>query len=93
MFKLGLWALVSGILLASAAVCAQNETFLDSVGDFVFHFPRYLEEALSFDDELLQNGTNNTNYLFANGSCSRDLLRIFAGLKQKKLWAIRGMKF
>lgn len=94
MFKFWFCAIAGIVLLAGTTVFAQNDTFLHSVEDLVLHFPRYLENALSLDDESLdlEDESNHTNYLFEKHRCSRDLLRIFTGLKQKKMWAIRGMK-
>lgn len=90
MFKFGLCAISGIVLLAASTICAENDTFLESAEDLVFHFPRYLEEALRLHDASdVELKANQTNYFF--GSCSRDLLRIFTGVRQKKMWAIQGM--
>lgn len=92
MFKFGFFTFAGIILaLAGTTVCAQNETLLESVEDLVRHFPRYLEDALSLDDEFeSEDGTNQTKLGFGQNQCSRDLLRVFTGLRKKQMWAIEG---
>lgn len=91
-FKFWLYTIAGIVLLPASMICAENETFLESAEDLVFHFPRYLEEALNLpdpSDEKLKG--NQSNYLFEKSQCTRDLLRIFTGVRQKKMWAIQGM--
>lgn len=93
MLKLKLCITITIIFLVGMVRCdSDNATRLDESQDLILNFPKYLKIALnSAMDANEQKFASSTDPFFkGNLLCFRDFLRVFAGLKQKNLWAIRG---
>lgn len=92
MLKFGLFALIGIVLLVRLTSADGNGTYLATAGDLILHFPRYMEEALRLElKEEEERVTNSPDqFWFGRNTCFRDFLRIFNGMRKKKLWAFRG---
>ena len=94
MLKFALFALIGVVFLVRVTSADENGTYFQTAGDLILHFPRYMEEALRLELEEEEKEDRETNspdqFLFGRNSCVRDFLRIFNGMRKKKLWAFRG---
>lgn len=93
MLKFGLFALIGMVWLVRIASAGENGTYLEIAEDLIQHFPRYMEEALRLElkEEEKNRGTNPPDqFWFGRNSCFRDFLRIFNGMRKRKMWAFKG---
>lgn len=92
MLKFGLVASIGIVLLVKLTLANENGTYLQNAGDLIIHFPRYMEEAvrLELKEEEDREINSTDQFLFGRNSCFRDFLRIFNGMRKRKLWAFRG---
>lgn len=97
MLKCSFFALIGIVFVVRSTFAEENVTYryvpdLDSARDLVLHFPRYLEDALRLAIDEEDQATNSTDaLLFGQSQCFLDLIHLFTGLREKNLWAIRGI--